>query len=532
MAFSFSACGEQVDSASPRLHAFYYPWYGTPENDGQFIHWNHEIIGAVPPCTFPGGKNIGADFYPQGGCYSSGDSVVLHRHMRQLQQARIGVICVSWLGEDSFEGQVLPELMDVAAEYGIMVNFHLEPAVQGSIHSIGAAIKYLMENYGQHPAFYRSSETGGRGLFYVYDSHNTPPQQWARLLEPDGDLSIRGTKWDAAIVGLIVNENDPAKIEASGMDGGYAYFAVDGFSYASTTANWTRLAAWAQDSGLLFIPSVGPGYADLQIRPWNRRNQRSRNQGDYFDCMFAKAIDLDPPIISLTSFNEWHEGTQIEPAMAFSTADFTYLDYGPLTPEAYLLRTADWVGKWEQCKKGSRKTPPEREGVCGGGLQRTMVDHLAIGSDLHFSEEFSATYAAGGSGALSDGITASNNYRDGCWQGFEGVDLIVDLDLGEMKQISELRLSFLCDHSVWIFKPRSIKVEGSPDGLAYRHLATVLLENTGSEKRSFRHEEVIDIQRQQLHFLRFIIEAEKICPDDHTGLGQPAWLFIDEIQVR
>ncbi len=23
------------------VHIFYYPWYGNPESDGQYIHWNH-----------------------------------------------------------------------------------------------------------------------------------------------------------------------------------------------------------------------------------------------------------------------------------------------------------------------------------------------------------------------------------------------------------------------------------------------------------------------------------------------------------
>jgi hypothetical protein len=26
-----------------QTHVFYYPWYGTPENDGAYFHWNHEV---------------------------------------------------------------------------------------------------------------------------------------------------------------------------------------------------------------------------------------------------------------------------------------------------------------------------------------------------------------------------------------------------------------------------------------------------------------------------------------------------------
>ncbi len=26
-----------------QAHIFYYPWYGTPERDGAYYHWNHEV---------------------------------------------------------------------------------------------------------------------------------------------------------------------------------------------------------------------------------------------------------------------------------------------------------------------------------------------------------------------------------------------------------------------------------------------------------------------------------------------------------
>ncbi len=70
------------------------------------------------------------------------------------------------------------------------------------------------------------------------------------------------------------------------MSGFYTYFAVDGFTDGSTTANWAALEAWADDHELLFIPCVGPGYIDTRVRPWNERNTRSREEGAYYgmDC--------------------------------------------------------------------------------------------------------------------------------------------------------------------------------------------------------------------------------------------------------
>jgi len=205
-----------ADTPSLRLHAFYYPWYGTPEHDGEYVHWRHDVMGDGTQQTYPGGDSIGADFYPVGGCYSSSDPAVLHRHMRQLRDAGIGVVCVSWLGPDCLEARALDALMDVAAAHGIQVDFHLEPAVQESIETIRDAIVHLIATYGEHPAFYRDPTAGERGLFYVYDSRNTPASEWARLLTPGGDLTIRGTRWDAAVLGLLLTEDDLDFIETAG----------------------------------------------------------------------------------------------------------------------------------------------------------------------------------------------------------------------------------------------------------------------------------------------------------------------------
>jgi len=523
--------GCQDEPVTKQLHAFYYPWYGTPELDGEYVHWRHDVLAPGLTKTYPGGDDIGANFYPEDGCYSSGDPEALSRQMKQLRQAQVGVICVSWLGPESFEAKVLPAIMDAAAEHGIKVNFHLEPAVQKSIHTIAGAIVDLTDQYGDHPAFYRSPETDQRGMFYVYDSYLTPSSEWARLLTPDGDISIRETPYDADVIGLILNENDTEFIEASGMDGGYAYFIVDGFSYGSTTANWPGLVTWAREKDLMFIPSVGPGYSDLRIRPWNEPNQREREEGQYFGCMFSKAIEADPDIIAITSFNEWHEGTQIEPAMPFAVDGFKYKDYQPLKPDGYLNLTARWMNNWTDFRAGVWASDSTTEKICGGGFSRVAVTHLAVGKNLQLATQFSDKYPAGGANALLDGVTGSTSYRDGCWQGYEGVDVLAEVDLQKATTLGEMRIGFLSDPQVWIFLPREIIIEGSRDGLSYQALGKTSPKLPEHVSGAFRVEQKIVFKKQDIRFIRITAKSARTCPVGHPGEGQPAWLFIDEIMA-
>jgi len=132
---------------------------------------------------------------------------------------------------------------------------------------------------------------------------------------------------------------------------------------------------------------------------------------------------------------------------------------------------------------------------------------------------------------LVDGVTGSIGYRDGCWQGFEGVDLVAEIDLGVLHRVSELSLGFLNDPQVWVFLPRMIRIEGSANGLTYHLLATGSPAMPGNSLGLMRYEEKVVFKEQPLRFFKIIVEAEQKCPSDHPSAGQPAWLFMDEIQI-
>lgn len=80
------------------LHAFYYPWYGNPDNDKLYLHWNHEYLPhwnkkmgrKWPTGVHQPPDDVGSNFYPQLGCYSSSDDVIITEHMKQLRFASIG----------------------------------------------------------------------------------------------------------------------------------------------------------------------------------------------------------------------------------------------------------------------------------------------------------------------------------------------------------------------------------------------------------------------------------------------------------
>jgi glycoprotein endo-alpha-1,2-mannosidase len=354
----------QQDSTC-RVHVFFYAWYGNPQVDGNWSHWNHQILpfwnpslaSQWPTGVFQPPGDVGSASMPKRGLYSSRDQQVLTSQFKELASLGLNVISLSWWGPKHCstcrdgQGSVTDEaaklIMEIAEETGIYVNFHLEPYPGRNVESIRQDLDYILKEYGHYQSFFRNKKNH-KAMVYVYDSYLIPEAEWHRLLSRDGDLSIRHPKNVWNVIGLLVEEQHKNSILQSGFDGFYTYFAADQFTFGSTQDNWKSLGKWARENNLIFVPSVGPGYDDRRIRPWNSINYRPRNHGEYYKQAWRKAIASKPDFITVTSYNEWHEGTQIEAVIPFVTSNRVVLeDYNPESPEYYLDLTRKWKEKYE-----------------------------------------------------------------------------------------------------------------------------------------------------------------------------------------
>ncbi|MCY1718866.1 glycoside hydrolase family 99 protein [Prolixibacteraceae bacterium Z1-6] len=334
-----------------KVHTFYYGWYGNPEYDGKYNNWNHPIIPHWRDTTwnhaghFPGNEDIGANYYPALGEYSSNDPEIISQHMELIKEAGIGVLAISWWGPDQFTDKSVKMYLNLAQQFGLKLTFHIEP-VYKSAHEFIRLLEYLHENYLDHPALFRYN---GKPLYYIYDSGKVKYYEWNKMLSPEGELSIRNTPLDGLFIGHFERERDGGFILKSGFDGFYTYYASEGFMYGCTSTNWPVLAKFAKENNLLFIPCPGPGYIDTRIRPWNAKNTEDREGGKYYGKMFMNALNVNPDFIGITSFNEWHEGTQIEPAVPKTISTYTYENYGEaVDPMFYIKKTRELVNMYMQ----------------------------------------------------------------------------------------------------------------------------------------------------------------------------------------
>lgn len=341
------------------VHIFYYAWYANLEYDGQYRHWNHNYLPNWKRDNrkiYPTGYHdppidIGSNYYPLLGCYSSNDPTVINLHMKQIKNSGVGVVVVSWSPPNYKDSpnNIMPIIFRYANKHKIKVALHVEPYIGRNPINFLNHLRSFYKLYRNHSALYTIKlKQKILPVIYIYDSYLTPAVAWKEILTIKGNLSVRNTDLDAVFVGLLVEMQHRYHIKKSGFDGFYTYFATNSFTYGSTWKNWKSLTKFAMQNGLIFIPSVGPGYIDTQIRPWNAANTRHRRHGQYYDVAWRTALNNHVNFISITSFNEWHEGTQIEPAQCKTLKGYTYLDYEPEGPFYYLNLTRYWIGQFNK----------------------------------------------------------------------------------------------------------------------------------------------------------------------------------------
>eukprot|EP01080_Neovahlkampfia_damariscottae_P003817 gene3817-6978_t len=344
----------------PEAQVFYYIWYENPKENKRFKHWNHQVLAHWTDEVnkkYPNvGKeydaskdSIGANYFPKRGLYASSSEETITDHFIDMYSNGIGTAIVSWWGttqsdENGSNGDsLIPKLLKCAEFTNMKIVFHLEPYKGRSALSTKKDMQYIIDKYGNSPAFYRFY---GKPLFYIYDSYLINENQWSDILSPKGKNSIRDTKYDAEVISLYLNHQSEKFVLTSNFDGIYTYFASDGFTVGSTPSNWDNIQKWAVKNYKIFIPSVGPGYDDTRIRPWNSANKKSRKDGYYYKEMFDKAIDVRSKIITITSYNEWHEGTQIEASIPKKIEGYTYENFLPHDPQFYMKLTKEYIDKW------------------------------------------------------------------------------------------------------------------------------------------------------------------------------------------
>jgi len=332
-----------------QVWCLYLGVFGNPVKDGRWVHWRIRLNKYYGDYFEPPGR-LGTFLYPQMGLYSSHDISTLRHHCSMMKEAGIDSVILQWWGTNSseeldedaegFSDKTFALLLDVVGEFGLKAGIQIQPYNGRSNSSLASDIMYILTNYSTHESYLK---VGGRPVIIVYEPHGI-----------EGVNAVQSVFKDRAfmIASIIDKEHIGFALE-DGFDGIYTYFASEGSTWGSNISNWNIISSDCQTRGLVFIPAVAPGYNDEKINHWGRGSKRNRESGRYYERMWNGAIDVNPSIVVINSFNHWYEGSMIEPAISRSGMEFSDDSWSGKkgNPEDFLLLTKNNVDKFKNDNK-------------------------------------------------------------------------------------------------------------------------------------------------------------------------------------
>jgi glycoprotein endo-alpha-1,2-mannosidase len=339
-------------SAAIQVGAYYYPWYGTFSGGHTWTQTLREnLVPQQPPAL---------------GYYSSRSSAIVEAQIDESHRGNISFWATSWWGPTSAEDFTLRNYVLADPRAGEL-HYAIQYESTGRLGSFSSPnfsnlipdFQYLGQNYFNRPSYLN---VNGRPVVFIYLTR-------AYFTTTAGQTAVANLR--QAMISqfgvnpyLIGDDVFPGQVNATRASLWDAITDFDVYGSAlqskgSTTAAISSLSTLyhnaqqaAHSVNVGFVPTVTPGFNDSAVRSGHPAAPRYLTDvpGAAEGSLFASQIASDGlpyldattgNMLMVSTFNEWHEDTQIEPTIQAppTTADdgsgiyaqgYSYSGYGDL----------------------------------------------------------------------------------------------------------------------------------------------------------------------------------------------------------
>jgi hypothetical protein len=348
---AFAAAGDSEATAQPQKRdlfaAFYYPWYVAEEWEND---WDAE---PALPYGIDGGRRL--------RLYGSDDPAIFNRHLAWAEEFGVDVLVLSWMGQGSRTDinlqKVLaatePRKVKLAILYEWRTNLQSPTEREKSIDFSSESVRsrffddltYLRTNY--YERYPNHFTIDGKAILYLYlvRNYRNLPSGFVDMIRATlaprpvhivADIAYFGPNRHP-VTAENVYDVGPRKLlfDAYTAYNMYTHTAVaDGESASQYMMREAEpvFRDWAES--VPFYPQVFPAYKDF--RQGHGRLTGTKDEFRQSMCrvrslpMWGRFSEKFERIVFITTFNEWYEGTAVEPGMARRPGShdygFDYLD--------------------------------------------------------------------------------------------------------------------------------------------------------------------------------------------------------------
>lgn len=323
--------------------ALWYGWFGQPENDG----WKRVEANKTVEITA---------HHPVKGSYSSHDASIIDWQIDQAKAHGITGFVVSWLGKASrWHDDSLALLIERAEKKNFKISVYWEQNRDTGRYMVQFSVDdltYILKRYGTSKAFLKLN---GKPVIFTYErvESQAPLASLMEILQKTranaGDFILIGQGYEPSLAmffdGLHTSyANMHLDLLANSRPDKINQFEANAAQIFNEGAQLTR-----QHSHIV-CPMIIPGFDNTKSSPAQVVAQRY--DGQTYRILWEKALETNPDWILISSWNEWAEGTEIEPSLE--------------TKDQYLQITAEYAKRFLASRTVNVSSTKEPPAFCPG----------------------------------------------------------------------------------------------------------------------------------------------------------------------
>lgn len=312
------AQSRQDSDAPPLIMAHYMPWYSADETQNRW-GWHWTMNHFDPQRERQGRREIASQFYPVIGPYDSQDPLVIEYHLLTMKLAGIDGVIIDWYGREDFRDYaqlhaatmaVIDQADRLQMKYIICYEDQTLGALiennrlkaQDKVAHATAEIEWLIAEVFSRANYVKR---GDRPVLLSFGQNGLSNEEWSQCL----------TSCSQEIAYLSLHHRRDSAI------GAYDWpLPSQGIQATERFANDSR--TWDAS-----IPVAFPRFVDIyaQAQLHASYGEIPDDAGNTFEQTFEHALSLKPQILQLATWNDWGEGTQLEPSVEFGYRDLEVL---------------------------------------------------------------------------------------------------------------------------------------------------------------------------------------------------------------